>query len=149
MLRVSGGVLSIVRVGRRRTSRAHVLSSGGVRRETGMEWRVKELHRDGSATHPGPESCGDVREGGAEALTGERTGRVLSREINPVGVPTLYHHAEGNAGRCDIAIAVQTSRGRIPMHVCKLRAREPGCLAVTRRGWTDGPQEEGRKAEHS
>jgi hypothetical protein len=29
-----------------------------------------------------PESCGAAREGGDEALAGERTGRVLSREIN-------------------------------------------------------------------
>jgi hypothetical protein len=31
------------------------------------------------ATHIGPESCGAAREGGVEALTGERAGRVLSR----------------------------------------------------------------------
>ena len=34
------------------------------------------------ANHNGPESCGAAREGGAEALTGGRTGRVLSREIH-------------------------------------------------------------------
>jgi len=32
------------------------------------------------ATHIGPESCGVTREGGAEALTGERAGRLFSRE---------------------------------------------------------------------
>ena len=32
------------------------------------------------ATHIGPESCGAAREGGVEALTGERAGRVFSRE---------------------------------------------------------------------
>lgn len=37
---------------------------------------------EGLANHSGPESCGDAREGGAEALTGGRTGRVLSREID-------------------------------------------------------------------
>jgi hypothetical protein len=37
---------------------------------------------EGIANHNGPESCGAAREGGDEALTGERTGRVLSREIN-------------------------------------------------------------------
>jgi hypothetical protein len=31
------------------------------------------------ATHSGPESCGAAREGGVEALTGERAGRVYSR----------------------------------------------------------------------
>jgi hypothetical protein len=37
---------------------------------------------EGIANHNGPESCGAAREGGVEALTGERTGRVLSREIH-------------------------------------------------------------------
>jgi hypothetical protein len=32
------------------------------------------------ATHIGPESCGAARESGVEALTGERAGRVFSRE---------------------------------------------------------------------
>ena len=32
------------------------------------------------ATHIGPESCGAARKGGVEALTGERAGRVFSRE---------------------------------------------------------------------
>src|SRR4051794_765833 len=35
---------------------------------------------EGIASHVGPESCGCVREGAAEALTGERAGRVLSPE---------------------------------------------------------------------
>jgi hypothetical protein len=37
---------------------------------------------EGLANHNGPESCGAAREGGVEALTGGRTGRVLSREIH-------------------------------------------------------------------
>jgi hypothetical protein len=32
------------------------------------------------ATHVGPESCGVARKSGVEALTGERAGRVFSRE---------------------------------------------------------------------
>ena len=35
---------------------------------------------EGRASHTGPESCGGVREGAGEALTGESAGRVLSRE---------------------------------------------------------------------
>ena len=37
-------------------------------------------HNEGLATHNGPESCGAAREGGDEAWTGERAGRVFSRE---------------------------------------------------------------------
>ena len=35
---------------------------------------------EGLANHTGPESCGAVREGVVEALTGEGAGRVFSRE---------------------------------------------------------------------
>ena len=41
---------------------------------------MKEPYGEGVAIHTGPESCVDVREGGGEALTGVRAGRVLSRE---------------------------------------------------------------------
>ena len=43
---------------------------------------MKESYVKGLANHNGPESCGGARKGKAEALTGERAGRVLSREIN-------------------------------------------------------------------
>ena len=41
---------------------------------------MKESYGEGLASHTGPESCAAVREGDSEALTGERAGRVLSRE---------------------------------------------------------------------
>jgi hypothetical protein len=41
---------------------------------------MKESYVEGVATHDGPESCAVAREGGGEALTGVRAGRVLSRE---------------------------------------------------------------------
>jgi hypothetical protein len=40
---------------------------------------MKKSYESGVATHIGPESCGAAREGGVEALTGERAGRVYSR----------------------------------------------------------------------
>jgi hypothetical protein len=43
---------------------------------------MKESYGEGPATHTGPESCGVARKGGVEALTGERAGRVFSREIS-------------------------------------------------------------------
>src|SRR5271156_470317 len=42
---------------------------------------MKVSYVEGVANHNGLESCGAARESGDEALTGERTGRVLSREI--------------------------------------------------------------------
>jgi RNA-directed DNA polymerase len=41
---------------------------------------MKESYGEGLATHTGPESCTDTREGGRETLTGGRTGQVFSRE---------------------------------------------------------------------
>src|SRR5216117_432966 len=41
---------------------------------------MKESYECEVATHIGPESCGAAREGGVEALTGVRAGRVFSRE---------------------------------------------------------------------
>ena len=40
---------------------------------------MKVSYVEGLANHNGPESCGAAREGGVEALTGERAGRVFSR----------------------------------------------------------------------
>jgi hypothetical protein len=41
---------------------------------------MKESYGEGGATHTGPESCVGARKGDGEALTGERTGRVSTRE---------------------------------------------------------------------
>ena len=38
---------------------------------------MKGLYTEGLAVHGGPESCGGVREGAAEALTGVRAGGVI------------------------------------------------------------------------
>ncbi len=43
---------------------------------------MKKSYECDVATHIGPESCGAAREGGVEALTGERAGRVFSRVRN-------------------------------------------------------------------
>ena len=56
---------------------------------------MKELHREGRATHPGPESCGCYRKVTGEALTGESAGQPLSCEIHNSSVPTLFSEAEG------------------------------------------------------
>jgi hypothetical protein len=42
---------------------------------------MKVSYVEDVANHNGPESCGAAREGGVEASTGGRAGRVLSREI--------------------------------------------------------------------
>src|SRR2546423_13522241 len=42
-----------------------------------MEMGMEEPYVEGVAIHDGPESCVAVREGGGEALTGVRVGRVI------------------------------------------------------------------------
>src|SRR5258707_11719187 len=56
---------------------------------------MKESYECEVATHTGPESCGAAREGGVEALTRERAGRVFSRVRNSLRDP----HAVGESGR--------------------------------------------------
>lgn len=57
---------------------------------------MRESHREGLASHSGPESCAVGREAGSEALTGVWAGRVLSREIFASEAPTRSCNAEGN-----------------------------------------------------
>ena len=73
---------------------------------------MKEPYRKGLATHPDPESCGVVREGGAEALTGARAGRAMEPRNHPFGVPTLYLMTEGNTPPGATASPTGTPRGR-------------------------------------
>jgi hypothetical protein len=75
---------------------------------------MKESHIEGVATHDDPESCVGVREDAGEALTGERVGWVLSREITHFGVPTPLIQAEGNTVMGVIASPWPTLRGRRP-----------------------------------
>ena len=49
---------------------------------------MKESYVEGLAAHDGPESCGIVREGGVEALTGVLIGQPLSRESKSFREPT-------------------------------------------------------------
>jgi hypothetical protein len=49
--------------------------------KTGEVLRMEVSYGEGVATHTGPESCACDREVAGEALTGERAGPVLSREI--------------------------------------------------------------------
>ena len=56
---------------------------------------MEEPYVEGVATHDGPESCAGVREGGGEALTGVRAGRV----IEPRNPPDRGADAVDRSGR--------------------------------------------------
>ena len=85
-----------------------------MRQLTGVKQGMKESDRKELATHPGPESCGGIREGAHEALTGESTGEVSSHEINLNRLPTLLSKAEGNTADRDRASDPGNRRGRRP-----------------------------------
>jgi hypothetical protein len=76
------------------------------------------------ATHIGPESCGAACKGSAEALTGERAGRVYSR----VRIFLRDADAVGESGRLHLAHRYR--------EVCQSPARSetPGTYADTSRG---------------
>ena len=107
---------------------------------------MKELHREGLANHPDPESCGGTREGTAEALTGAGTGRASSREINEVGsADAVLVRGRQHLGARHRECPGGSPRSETPQHVAKLLTREPGDLVVAlpedgRRGRTGKAQ---------
>jgi RNA-directed DNA polymerase len=96
---------------------------------------MRTLYIEGVATHDGPESCVDVREGRDEALTGVRAGQLLSREINEFGVPTSLSRTEGHTpgGAMRESLRGPHAVGE-PVHVRSLHAREPGDPMIARPG---------------
>jgi hypothetical protein len=104
-----------------------------VRRETGKEYEVEVLCSEGVASHTGPEPCGGVREGMAEASAGECIGQPLSRDRRIIPGADAVVSAEGNTQLRVNASAGATRRGRRPWHVRTLLVREPGDLTSGRR----------------
>src|SRR4051794_10518507 len=98
-----------------------------------MEKGMKESNVEGIANHDVPESCADAREGDGEALTGVRSGGVLSREIRQFRAPTLLTEAEGNTPIVAIRETVSgPARSETPCTYGNLHAREPGDPRVAR-----------------
>jgi RNA-directed DNA polymerase len=63
---------------------------------------MKVQHGKDVANHSDPESCGDAREGVAEALTGETGGSAIEPRNQKSGTPTQLSNAEGNMDQGDI-----------------------------------------------
>jgi len=93
---------------------------------------MRESHAEGPATHSGPESCGHGREAAPEALTGERVGRVLSRERNKVPGAQAVRKVEGNTNRPALARGGGLGAVEDPSHARTHLAREPGGPASAR-----------------
>jgi hypothetical protein len=95
---------------------------------------MREPYREGVATRPGPESCGCVREGVPEALTGEPTGVALSREITTPGSRRRLEERKATPAGALVASVCGSRRGLRPTHAGKLRGRELGDPTIAHRG---------------
>ena len=62
---------------------------------------MKVQHGKDLASYSGPESCGDAREGVAEALAGETGGSAIEPRNPKSGTPTPLSDAEGNMNQGD------------------------------------------------
>lgn len=83
---------------------------------------MRVSHGEGLAPHTYPESCGSAREGrrlgrprpGAEALTGKRAGRPLSRDISLRRDAHAVANVEGNTAQPAMARVGAVPRGQRP-----------------------------------
>ena len=75
---------------------------------------MKESYDEGLATHIGPESCGVTREGGGEALTGERAGRVFSRVTQLRDADAVRRSARQHPGRRHREASRNPARSQTP-----------------------------------
>src|SRR5947208_1893821 len=107
---------------------------------------MKVSYSEGVAIHTISESCTFVRKGEGEALTGERAGRVLSREIEPpsrkrwplLGADAVERSGRQNWKRRNRETLLDLARSKtLRMHASTLSGnREIPCLSV-REGITD------------
>ena len=88
---------------------------------------MKESYECEVATHIGPESCGAAREGGVEALTRERAGRVFSRVRQSLRDADAVRRMRKAPSGAPISRGATESRAVTdPVHVRKHLEREPG-----------------------
>ncbi len=93
------------------------------------------------ANHIDPESCVCSRKAAGEALTGESSGQVLSRERG--FAPGCRRRQRARKATWATSISQDVFRPRVvvdPVHVRKLLAREPGDPVFDRSGWRYDPR---------
>ncbi len=97
---------------------------------------MKESYVEGLATHNGPESCGAVHKGGAEALTGERTGRVFSRVSSILrDADAVRRSGRQHPGHRYREVPRKPARSKTP---CTYGSTSRGNREIPGSPWTDG-----------
>ena len=90
---------------------------------------MRESYGEGPATHTGPESCAEAREGGREVLTGERAGRVFSRESLLRGADAVRRSGRPHPGRRSRQTRRSPARSQTPSmcgHTLRENRESPG-----------------------
>ena len=100
---------------------------------------------EGIANHTGPESCAAYREVCGEALTGERAGQPLIREIFLIKDADAFTFAEGKTNGRITASARTVPCGRRPSHARTLLILEPRDLEFEHLQSWSGPRREGEE----
>jgi hypothetical protein len=106
---------------------------------------MKEPYRKGIANRPGPESCVVSRKAGCEALTGEKAGWVLSREMEPFQGADAVKQCGRQQDGSQYREAPSPCAVGDPRHAWKLYAREPGGPSGAR--WVRNSGREGERDE--
>ncbi len=106
---------------------------------------MQEPYREGVVNHPGPESCVVVRKGWREALTGDREGRVSSRERQLLWGASVLLPGVGNTRRTDSTRCVGAPRGRRPRANTEAPYTGTGRSHGWPRKWHRGPCREPRE----
>ena len=104
-------------------------------------------HSEGVAIHAAPESCaGHCCEAVREALTGARTGEVLSGESNAVRGADAVVASRRQQARVRHRKGLRHPASSLdPLHVRTPLAREPGDLRFALGKPSSGPHREGRR----
>lgn len=85
---------------------------------------MQELYIEGLATHDDPESCGGVREGDGEALTGARAGRAIEpRDFVYPGCRRPYPRRKATSLAASSELAADPARSE-NLSMCGISTRE-------------------------
>ncbi len=106
---------------------------------------MQEPYREGVVNHSDPESCVAARKVCSEALTGDREGRVLSRERQLLRGASVLLPGVGNIRRTESTRYVGTPRGRRPRANTEAPHTGTGRSHGRPRKWHRGPRWEPRE----